>query len=151
MKINKRMVCWFDLFVSLIVSFFPFVYLTFCEKPICVFQPTLRCCTLQTLVEICIFNVFCGKKMKTPKKSLHLNWSKFFSGNKTYGQRFGANFKKTVSSLILQHIFSFFSFLSLKTLIMEIPTSIWSVQHSNTCWNIQHKPVIKYWSNNILK
>ena len=42
------------------------VYLLFFSFT-CIFWPAFGCCALHTLVEICIFNVFCANKLKTLK------------------------------------------------------------------------------------
>ena len=36
----------------------------------CIFRPAFGCCTLQTLDEICLFNI-CAKKLKRKKKARH--------------------------------------------------------------------------------
>ena len=108
-----------------------------CYLKCCIFRPAFGCCTLQMLVETFIFLVFCAKKLKNSKskkfaakfskkkvstkmlikgcltqlsacENVVLTMKRFFSGNKTLNQHFGANLKKHFCKISL-HIFLLFS------------------------------------------
>ena len=69
-----------------------------------------------------VSQLFFGKNMFFEKKPQ-------FFGNKTVGQRSGANLKKHVFCRNLLQISCFFSFFAVKSLKMTIWTSFWSAQH----------------------
>ena len=56
------------------------------------------------------------------------------SGNKTFNQHFGANFKKLFFAKFCNKFVTFlhfFYFIAEKTLKIKISTSVWGVQHPN--------------------